>query len=341
MNLSILNKRFISHGVSLIGMMCLVFAMGLFPAPYGAISVVAQAQGSSSSSWDFETGDLGNWKPQGTVAVVGDSIDSLTDNAMHTVAQGKFSAKIGDEVPWGGFGGTDQFSSLENTVTVPQDVSSPVLQFSYAVVANDPPDHPETEKPYFQLEITDLNTGEQLPGSVMKYTNQNSSDWYLGNPPADLGFSSSTFSQLSGDVWVFIPWKHEVVDLSGREGHNIQIRFTARDCNYGAHAAYGYLDNVRVGSEITLPALPQLIKTPVQAPSPPEPTFLQSFAGLLEAYHLWPWCLLLPLLLLLAFLLYKFWPRSVKSFTGGPPPESRKTERREPPKGAGGGVTKK
>lgn len=302
------------------------------------------AQSDGSTAWDFETGTIGSWTPTGQVTLVTDSIDPLTDNAMHTVAQGQYSLKVGDEVAWGVAG--DQLSSIEQILSVPQANGKPVLQFSYAVVANDPPSHAETDKPYFQLQVRDLTTGEDLPASDFKYTSQSSQEWYLGTSPDGQDASQLVFGQISGDRWVFIPWKHEKVELADRIGHQILIKFTMRDCNPTAHAAYGYLDNIRLGAEVALPNLPALAHNPQPAGAPPSPNFIQQGAGFAEQNGLWPWCLIIPLLLFLAglvALLYKFWPRPVTAAGPSLPEEERGKQPGRKPGGGdtgAGGVTK-
>lgn len=289
-----------------------VLSIGMLLAAGGYSPYPASAQTDGTTTWDFETGDMGTWLPTGQVSIVTDSIDPLTDGAMHTVAQGQYSLKVGDEVPWGQVG--DQFSSIEQTLVVPQADNRPVLQFSYAVVANDPPSHAEVDKPYFQLQVRDLTTGEDLPVSDFKYTSQTSQEWFLGQPPAGQDQSQMWFGQLSGDRWVFIPWKHERVELADRIGHQLLIKFTMRDCNPTAHAAYGYLDNIRIGAEVVPPVLPALENNPQPAGNPPDPNFIQTGAGFAEQYGLWPWgCCMIPLLLMgvLGGAFYKFWPRKV------------------------------
>lgn len=261
-----------------------------------------QAQGDALS-WDFENGDLQGWTTSGQVALIGPATDLQTDNALSTVAQGKYAVRVGDEVAWRWQG--DQSSSLERTVQIPA-VAKPVLQFSYAVVANDPPNHPEADKPYFRLEVQDLTSNEQLPVSEFKYSSQNSKDWYLGRAPDGQSFGQTSQSWVQGDRWVFIPWRHETIDLAGRVGHQLLIRFTVGDCNPTAHAAYGYFDTIHVGDPVAAPALPALLKPALPAGDPGAPGVLAAVPNAIEQYSLWPWCLLLPLLLLLlAFWLFR------------------------------------
>ncbi len=261
---------------------------------------------------------------------------------MHTVAQGQYSLVVGDSVPWGEAG--DQFSSIERVIEVPQ-IANPVLQFSYAVVANDPPDHAEVDKPYFELEVRDQTTQELLPASAAKYTSQTSQDWFLGTPPVNQSFTRSSFNQINGDRWVFIPWKNQKLDLTKRQGHQILVKFTVRDCNPRAHAAYGYIDNIRVGADGPLPSLPALIKQPQPAGVPLSPGLLAPIMNFVEQHALWPWCLL-PLLLLLGLLAYLLLRRRVTHVPEAPldlPSGPRPTDSRVPTqrKNTGKGVSRR
>lgn len=275
-----------------------------FTVPSGALRTSTYAQSVSDDSWDFEDNALGDWQSSGEVAVVGMAIDPLTANTMSTVAQGQYSVQVGDAVPWGTAG--SQFSAIEREVTV-ASVANPVLQYSYAVVANDPPSHPEIEKPYFQLQIRDLTTGELLPVSDLKYTSQTNQEWFLGQSPDGQSVFQSSFGIVNGDRWVFIPWKQEKIDLQGRAGHQLLIRFELRDCDPSAHAAYGYLDSIHVGSEIILPPLPALVSQPVPAGAPADPGLFAPVLNPVEQWRIWPLCLLIPLLLagILGFMLIR------------------------------------
>lgn len=273
-----------------------------------------QAQSSAGLTWDFEGGDLKSWTTTGQVQAITDSIDPLTDQLMRTVAQGQHSAQIGDATPWGVQG--DQSSSISQVITVPQADGKPVLQFSYAVVANDPPGHAEVDKPYFELVLQDMTTGERLSVSDFKYTSQTSQEWFLGQPPDAQGVSQRGFSQVSGDRWVFIPWRNETIDLSDRIGHQLLLQFVVRDCNPTAHAAYGYLDNIHIGQQRALAPLPSLASQPRPAGVPLAPNLVQTASTRVEQLGLWPWCLLLPLLALLGALAFFLRPRRVTPDAG-------------------------
>ena len=280
----------------------------------------------------FESGDLDGWTYDGQVTVVTFGTDSFTDNHLQMVAEGQYSAMISDGVPWMG---DEKFqeSYLEQSIQLPDSMpKGTVLEFAYAVVANDPPDHPDIEKPRFRVFVSDLTSNNQtLLDTEYLYTSQTSKEWYLGagsNNP----IWNQPYYMLAGDRWVFRPWKLESIPLSDLEGHLLTIRFEVRDCNYGAHAIYGLLDGVSIGQPSDI-NLPDLEGDPQQAVylSPP---FWAPILHWLEQLGVVWLCCLLPLLLLglLLYKLFKRKPRSQGEIFFASPPE----EKTEGPKIAGG-----
>lgn len=250
----------------------------------------------------FESGDLTGWAVNGEVSPVGTGTDSTTGNHLQQVSEGKYSAMIGDAVPWSDSG--QQQSGLEQTVIVPSNVlSNAVLQFTYAVVANDPPNHPESDKPRFRVLVQDVSTQKILSDTNYTYTSQTSGEWYLGEGMAG-GISQQPFSTLNQDRWVFKPWTEVQIPISGLNGHNLRILFEVRDCNWGAHPIYGLLDQVRIGSPSSS-TIPSLIGNPSQA-AYITPPFWADFTQWLEQMGLIWLCCLLPLLFLLGLLLWFF-----------------------------------
>ena len=61
--------------------------------------LVASADSNVVSNGDFETGDVSGWLTSGDAAVVKDTLDPSTNGSLHSVAQGTYSVKIGDEIP--------------------------------------------------------------------------------------------------------------------------------------------------------------------------------------------------------------------------------------------------
>jgi hypothetical protein len=99
------------------------------------------------------------------------------------------------------------------------------VEYNYAVVFEDP-NHPLSAQPKFESAF--YKNGIEIPCSKFEATAQN------GLP----GFS---VSQEDSGV-LFKPWTRVVVDLSSYIDDTITVKFTNRDCGYGAHFGYSYLD---------------------------------------------------------------------------------------------------
>ncbi len=290
---------------------------------------------TSFQNGDFELGNLDGWSYDGQVVIVSVGTDASTDNHLQRVAEGQYSAMVGDEVPWMS-AEEYQESYMEQTIQLSQSISSDtVLEFAYAVVANDPPDHPDTDKPRFRVLVSDLNSNKLLLDTEYLYTSQTSNDWYLGAGSTNPVWNQPYYT-LAGDRWVFRPWKLVSIPLSGLDGHQLTIRFEVRDCNYGAHAIYGLLDSVRIGSPSNM-TLPDLQGDPQQAVYIAPPFWAPLLHWFEQLGAIWL-CCLLPLLLL-GLLLYKMFKRKPR-----PQPDpiySHVTDEKKPEPKITGGIRKK
>lgn len=284
---------------------------------------------------NFESGDLIGWTVTGETSVTGLGTDPTTGNHLQQVAEGNFSGKIGDEIPW--MGNEPQQSSLEQTIQLPQSLpSDSVLEFAYAVVANDPPDHPEIDKPRFRVLVDDLTSNKTLLDTEYLYTSQSSKDWYLGS-----GASNQIWKQpyymMASDRWVFRPWKQVSIPVTGLGGHKLNIHFEVRDCNYGAHAIYGLLDGVRIGQPTNM-NLPDLEGNP-QPALYIDPPFWWPILLFLEKQGLICLCCIIPLLLFVLFLWWllrrKKQPESTTAYLNPVP------EKMDEPAKLRGGIRKK
>lgn len=117
------------------------------------------------------------------------------------------------------------------------------LQFSYALIMNNPSNQHGTAKPQFRIFILDNNTGVDYSNLVdlgggsniisssdpllTPVLNTNGSPLYLYNSPV-----------------VYKDWAPVTVDLSSLVGKTVEIRFENRDCQLGGHFGYTYLDNI-------------------------------------------------------------------------------------------------
>jgi len=302
----------------------------------GAFSPLFTKEESSFINGDFESGDLSGWMIEGDATVIQDSLDSLTDNSLHKVGEGNFSAQIGDATPWGNQGPQRSSISQEIIVPPPEGQNKVVMQVSYAVVANDPPSHEKQDKPLFWFIVKDLTTDDTIYDTDIIYTSQSSGEWYLGFDPNQTT-TQKGFSYLSGDRWVFKPWQTLEIDLSDRVGNHILLEFVVRDCNLSAHAAYGYLDNIHIGTPKAMTP-PPLEGNPEIAPFI-KPTLKGRLFRMVEKFRLWPWILccipLLPLLLIAMALSRRkqTTPANFSTYMPTPPSEDKKFIQKE---GGGG-----
>ena len=267
------------------------------------------SQGVTLVNGDFESGSLTGWKTIGEVSVTNDYLDPETNESLHSVADGNYAARIGDSTAWQ-LTGTQQ-SSIEQVVSLPSTLNdTDIFQFFYAVVANDPPDHPQEDKPRFRVQVVDLNTGRNLIDTDYIYTSQSSGEWYLGRGGIDT-LISGPFYIASNDRWVFKPWTEVKFTLKGLAGHQLKILFEARDCNWGAHPLYGYLDAISIGQP-KLVDLPDLEGNPAPAqyinpyPWSPVMNFIEKNGLVLLC------CCLLPILIPLILLLWWLFTRKRK-----------------------------
>lgn len=312
----------------------------LFSALFLAGRSAAQ-QGSVLINGDFETGDLTGWQATGDVVVEKDSLDTYTVGSLHSVGEGTYAARIGDEIAWAITG--PQMSSVAQEFIVPKSdglLNKVVLQFAYAVVANDPPSHTESDKPFFRVNVVDLTTQESLYDTDVVFTSQTSGEWYLGVGPNGLPLDP-VFALGSGDRWVFQDWTSVEIDLKGREGHQLRVDFMVRDCNPTAHAAYGYLDAIHVGLPHQVD-LPPLEGNPQLAPFL-KPNILGRLFGVGEGLGSlwWLLCCLLPLLLLALLSGLLLWRATRPRYEGSgwtPPPRGPSSSGGASSSSGGGGI---
>ena len=177
--------------------------------------------------------------------------------------------------------------------------------------------------------MQDLTANQTLMDTQYLYTSQSSKDWYLGSGASNQVWNQPYYAMAS-DRWVFRPWKQVSVPLSGLGGHQVNIRFEVRDCNYGAHAIYGYLDDVRVGS-------PEDKKMPDLQGNPQQAIYIAPpfWAPILFWFEQWglTWlCCLIPLLLLLLllWLLFRKRKQSVGIGTAHPDYSKKASPENEP-----------
>lgn len=107
--------------------------------------------------------------------------------------------------------------------------STDFFTFQYAVVLQSG-GHPTNEQPYFDVNVTDMNTGSTVPCTA-----------YSQNAPASGSLAGWSISAIDPSVYTK-NWTTVSIDLSSVIGHTVSVNFTVSDCNQGGHFGYCYID---------------------------------------------------------------------------------------------------
>lgn len=139
---------------------------------------------------------------------------------------------------WAVTGSTDDWFS--ESVTYDMGISrgeSKILLLKYAVVVQDPADHPATTKPHFTIEILD-RMGSLLDatcGYADFTAGYNTQDWVNCGSKLAVGETTGSYANVFYKDWTTIG-----IDLTPYAGQRIKIRLTTNDCKQGGHFAYAY-----------------------------------------------------------------------------------------------------
>ena len=125
-------------------------------------------------------------------------------------------------------------------VVTPSDT---LIKFWYAVVMQNPTDHPPQNQPNFEVRVLDAsNPSSPLTGLVNLGGNSSKLIADAGNPfflkVLDPGPDAE-----AGDKIVYTDWKCAQLDLSRQVGKTVTVEFITRDCSQKGHWCYAYLDN--------------------------------------------------------------------------------------------------
>jgi hypothetical protein len=205
-----------------IGSLATVTLLVLLISPSHAVAVI---------NGNFETGDFTGWTTLGTYTIVTAGTDPQVP--IQQVYEGQYAARIGDttqECP----GNPVWQSTILQTVIIPAPPLS-ILSFWYAVGAEG--SHAEAQASGFVLTVT--------AGLTLVHQTRNR--------------AYTSPSTAPGWTWIgsnaYYPWTLVEVDLSAYAGQQLTINFTVHDCTQSGHAAWGYLDDIRVSLSQTNPRL--------------------------------------------------------------------------------------
>jgi hypothetical protein len=176
------------------------------------------------------------WVPSGPDPIVG---------IINTAAPGSSGAvRIGNAVR--GFG----TELLSKTFLVTPGMST--ISFWYAVVMQNPDGHALSIQPSFSVLVKDTLSGNIVPGAFDFGTGGDVMPADPNNPfLIEVASPVPTAAELWGDQsgnymterLLVKDWSCAQIDLSKQVGKVVTIEFVTRDCGWGGHFAYAYIDN--------------------------------------------------------------------------------------------------
>lgn len=112
--------------------------------------------------------------------------------------------------------------------------TEPVIRFWYAVVLQNPAGHSAQSQPTFEVRVLDDSTGLPIPGVV---------NLGCGNPLI-ANLANPFFQVKAGPTpVVYKDWSCAQIDLSRHVGQTVTVQFVTKDCGYGGHWGYAYVDD--------------------------------------------------------------------------------------------------
>ena len=147
--------------------------------------------------------------------------DPITGKRLSTIPPGSFaSVRLGNWRPY-----TEAEGIIFDYVV--DTAQADIILMKYAVVL-EKPGHGPSGDPFFKVAVTD-NDGVSLKGMCtdFDFTPENEKiQWYKCG--------------VEGKTYVWKDWSAIGIDVSDRDGQNIKIFLTTRDCTFEAHGGYAY-----------------------------------------------------------------------------------------------------
>lgn len=125
-------------------------------------------------------------------------------------------------------------SSISKTFQA--DPTNPWLVYRYAVVLEDPGDHDDDDRPYFEVKVMD-SVGTVLECGYYKV---------IAKPKIE------GFAQIEGTNFYWRNWTSVVVPLDDYLYKTLTIQFTVADCALGGHMGYAYIDGDCMDDALTV-----------------------------------------------------------------------------------------
>ena len=224
-----------------------------------ALSLHSVRSQSLCGNLDFEDGSLTNWKTYaGTVydidtlsiesydpsrfEIISGGFDPMTGYSISMVAPGgNFSCRLGNSKA--------DAEGEKMTYSINVTLENTLFIYKYAIVLEDP-GHPILDQPQFEVKI--LNETGEITDQTCAY--------YQVSAASDIpGF------QNFGSV-IYKDWTTVGIDLSPFMGQVVTICFITKDCGYGGHFGYAYIDAESSKMEINTTACANSDSIHMQAP---------------------------------------------------------------------------
>lgn len=119
------------------------------------------------------------------------------------------------------------------------DVNDPWIVYRYAVVLQDPGDHADNHRPFFEVRMTD-SSDSSIDCAYYRV---------IAKPPIE------GFVQVPGTNFYWRDWTSVIIPLDEYAGTDVTLHFTVGDCALGGHLGYAYIDAACLDDDLVLDAL--------------------------------------------------------------------------------------